>query len=482
MTAGFRAVAAWTSPAAVAAVAASVYAGEPVAPFATLALVAGALIALLHHPPVAPRRTLTWARAATAAAVLGASLRVLGDAARVHALPATGVVVAAAVLAVALTSWPALAVRAFVLVPVGVAALLVVPLVIGLTSSRPPWRAWTEIASRPALIFAAGSSAVTAGQPMFDPTTLVFTESHRVIAVTPGTYRTLEDDGGRRTVREWRLGSGEALTLRPGDRLTVEAGARVRFESGKRVPGVAASGVAWASARGQRPLVTLVQALGVVVTLVGGALALVRAPASAGRALAWGPIVVLLAALAPAAIGVYAVWAAPEVGLGAPWAAPLVRLSAVALPPAARAWVSAAVAGGLLALFLASAGALRAILRDGVPRASTGWRRTLEPALWIGVVALAVAMAHAPADPSTLLALGLGLVAAAVTAPGLAAEDGRAVLVGSLAGAVTLAAAVLAARGFSAGSSLGETLARYPALVAAPLAWTVARLQRADRA
>jgi hypothetical protein len=93
-----------------------------------------------------------------------------------------------------------------------------------------------------------------------------------------------------------------------------------------------------------------------------------------------------------------------------------------------------------------------------------------------------VALAHAPADPSTLLALGLGLVAAAVTAPGLAAADGRAVLVGSLAGAVTLAAAVLAARGFSAGSSLGETLARYPALVAAPLAWTVSRLQRADRA
>jgi hypothetical protein len=479
MTAGFRAVAAWTSPAAVAALAAGVYAGEPVAPFTTLALVAAALIALLHHRPLAAGGAVAWARAATAAAVLGASLRVLGDTARVHGLPAPAVVVVAAVLAVALTSWPTLAARAFVLVPVGVAALLVVPLVMGLTASRPPWRAWTDIASRPALIFAADSMAVLAGQPIFDGTTLVFTESHRVVAVTPGTYRTIENDGGRRTVREWRLGSGEALTLRPGDRLVVEAGSRVRFEPGKRVPGVAASGVAWASVRDQPPLVTLVQALAVAVTLVGGALALIPAPASGGRALAWGPAIVVLAALDAAAIGVYAVWAAPEVGLGAPWPAPLVRLPAAALPPAASRWVSAVVAAGLLALFLACAGALREILRGGVTRVPAGWRRTLEPALWTGVVALAVAMAHA--ESAMLLTVGFGLGAAAVAAPGLAAQDGRAALVGSLAGAMTLAAVVLVARGLWADSSLGETLARYPAVVAAPLAWTVSRLQRGDR-
>jgi hypothetical protein len=362
-------------------------------------------------------------------------------------------------------------------VPAGVAALALAPLAAGLVAHRAPWRAWAETASRPALVFAAQSAAVTAGQPIFDAATLAFTESHRVLAVTPGTYRTLEDDGGRRTVREWRLGAGEGLTLRPGDRLAVEAGARLRFEAGKRVPGVAASGVAWASPRDQHAPLALLRAIAVAVTLLGGALALVRVPARAGRALAWGPVVVLLAVLAPATAGVYAVWAAPEVGLGAPPTAPLVRLS-VALPPGANRLADAATAGGLLALFLAAAGALREGMRDGLPAAAGGVKRMLEPALWIAAVVLAAAAAHGVADAATLLGLGLGLGAAAVAAPALAAGDGRAVLLGSLAGLATLVAVHVVARGVGAGSPLGETLARYPALLAAPAAWIVSRCCR----
>jgi hypothetical protein len=51
---------------------------------------------------------------------------------------------------------------------------------------------------------------------------------------------------------------------------------RVRFEAGKRIPGIAASGVDWAAPRA-RGLGALWDALGLVVTLGGGALVLVGA-------------------------------------------------------------------------------------------------------------------------------------------------------------------------------------------------------------
>ena len=63
------------------------------------------------------------------------------------------------------------------------------------------------------------------------------------------TLQPVERDAMRVVVREWRLGAGDALTVRPGDQLTVDPGARVRFEAGRRVPGAPPSGMAWAAGR-----------------------------------------------------------------------------------------------------------------------------------------------------------------------------------------------------------------------------------------
>src|SRR5256886_15870586 len=116
--------------------------------------------------------------------------------------------------------------------------------------------------------------------PLHDP--LQISEPHRVTALNPGVYRVVEEvvegDAPRSVTREWRLAAGEALTLRPGDRLILEAGTRVRFEGSKRVPGSAASGVAWAEPPERRSLGTAAHALGAVLTLVGGALALLPRP------------------------------------------------------------------------------------------------------------------------------------------------------------------------------------------------------------
>src|SRR5207253_1014082 len=110
-------------------------------------------------------------------------------------------------------------------------------------------------------------------RPLEGSTTLVFTEPHRVTALSPGVYRVIEDGAQRSVTREWRLAAGDALTLRPGDRLALAAGTRIRFEPGKRVPGSAASGVAWAEPPERRSPGTAAHALGAALTLVGGALA-----------------------------------------------------------------------------------------------------------------------------------------------------------------------------------------------------------------
>src|SRR5207244_12416820 len=123
----------------------------------------------------------------------------------------------------------------------------------------------------PALTFGARDPWVTEGRALAAPADLDFTESHRITALSPATYRVLEP--GR--FREGQLRAGETLSLRAGDRLVLDAGARVRFEPGKRVPGAPASGVAWADPPERGGLAAVLEALGTLVTLVGGALALV---------------------------------------------------------------------------------------------------------------------------------------------------------------------------------------------------------------
>src|SRR5919108_395776 len=160
-------------------------------------------------------------------------------------------------------------------------------------------------AARPALVFSAHSPWVTEGGWFARRATLIFQEGHRLVAVSPATFRVVEHDGKTDVMRDWRLAAGDPLSVRPGDRVTVEAGSRVRFEPRKRVPGAAGPGAAWADVR-VSPLVGSVAAL---VTLLLGAVGLV--PAAGRRGFA-APATLLTVALAPACWGVYAVATLPE--------------------------------------------------------------------------------------------------------------------------------------------------------------------------
>jgi hypothetical protein len=350
----------------------------------------------------------------------------------------------------------------------------VLPLVVvGVAVTAPPWTVWTLTASRPALTFGVASVWVTDGRALERSATFVFTEPHRVTALTPGVYRVIEDHDAQPSItREWSLAAGDALTLRPGDRLALGAGTRIRFEPGKRVPGSAASGAGWAEPPERRSLQTAVHALGAALTLIGGALALLPHPGPRGwcRAVA-GPVVLLALTLAVVSWGVYAVYAAPDLALAAPPGAGLVELPAVVLAaPGGRALVGTCVLA-LLLLWVATALALRDVLAAHASSASAD-------VAWAGLLTLAVVAGLWPADPWRAWLAGCGLAAASVAAPRLAGGGAGAGLAGSLAGA--LAFAGLAAVGARLPAWAGAVTA-YPALVAAPLAWVVVRVAGAPR-
>src|SRR2546426_703331 len=196
---------------------------------------------------------------------------------------------------------------------VGAVGVVLTVVVIGVTVAATPWTAWSRAASQPALTFGQTSAWVTEGRPLEGSTTLVFTEPHRVTALSPGVYRVIEEGAQRSVTREGRLAAGDALTLRPGARRARAAGTRIRFEPGKRVPGSAASGVAWAEPPERRSPGTAAHALGAALTLVGGALALLPPLGPlAWRGAAAGPALLLALTLAAICWGTYAVYVAPE--------------------------------------------------------------------------------------------------------------------------------------------------------------------------
>jgi hypothetical protein len=90
--------------------------------------------------------------------------------------------------------------------------------------------------------------------------------------------------------------------------------------------------------------------------------------------------------------------------------------------------------------------------------------------LWILIGAAAAVALAGPGDPWRALSLGCGLAASAVAAPALAGVATPARLTGAIVGA-----AAFAALG-SGGVGAIEPVDAYPALVAAPLAFGVARL------
>jgi len=472
---GLGTLAVWPGPALVAWVVAAVAAGAPVAPLLVLAVALAPLLALLQPArATAPRHPVTLALVAIVAAlVLSAHLAALADAAALIGARRWHAIVLAAALTLLVTLMPGARRWPGVAPLIGGAALLGVLLAAAVSTGLAPWAAWADAAARPALVFSGQSPWVIEGERFVRRTTLAFDDGQRVVAVAPGTFRVVEHDGGRRVVRDWRLGAGDALTLRPGDTLTVEAGSRLRFEPGKRVPGAPASGPAWGDAA---PDASPVRSLALLATLALGACALVPAPA---RRVIAAVFIALGLSLGASSWGAYATLAAPEAGLAGSPIEALLSLPR-AMPATARGVTGGALIAvvmcGLLALFVAAAEGLRHALRDA---AGTRW-----PAVWTAVMGGAsVVSIISVVDPLTPLMTGLGLAGAALAAPRLAAgrdADRRLGWPVEVIGAV-LGAAVFAAVAVANPPAALESLAAFPVLVAAPVAFGGVRLLRAAR-
>jgi len=456
------AVAAWLQPALVVALAFRITAGAPDAPWLALGALIAPLVAVLADGGPAARNVVTAAASAVSVTLLlAANLLVAADGALLLGMPRWLGAALGAALALAAGAWPSARRVAVPALVVAVTALLLGPFAVAPAGGGAPWNAWHRSGARPALTFPERSPWVQSGKWFARATTLRFTEGQRVVTVAAGIYRVVEHDAAPPTVREWRLAAGDTLTLRPGDELSVEAGARLRFEAGRRVPGAPASGAEWADAPTRGPHL-LPMAVGALLTVLGGALALVPA-ARRGPTAVFGPLVLLAATLAAIGWGVYAA-SAPDVVLGGALPAPLL-LTPTAMLGASGVPLALLTAATLLLLLAVTAVALRERL---------GASASMAPQLWLAAVVVAAAVALWPLDAWRVLTLALG-VAAAVWAPARLATGSSGALAGPIVGGmVFLAVAALPTLAPAAPAWL-EALARYPALVAAPLGWAAAR-------
>jgi len=462
--------AAWTSPVILGLVAAGVFSGSPGAPAIALAVLVAPLVARLDPVVGEPSRPSVVARLAIIVGiglVLWANFLLLVDVGRLVGLPrwATCIAVAAVALLapVLLPENPAAASRVS-LAGAGSVAFVALAAIVGIALATSPWGAWMSVASQPALTFGHRDPWVTTGRTLAAPVALDFTELHRVTALSPAIYRV--DEPGR--FREWQLREGESLTLRAGDRLVLDAGTRLRFEAGKRVPGAAASGVAWADPPERSAPLTLAETIAATLTLVAGALALVgpASPTTFRGASALLPAMVLGAVC----LGVYGVYTAPGLLIGAPALASVFYVPATVVPGAAGrglAWLTALV---LLVLLAATVLALRGILGRACGARARG---ELTERVMTGLVVAAAVASLWPVDASWALLTGLGLLASAVVAPRLAADEPVARLAGSLVGAAAFVCLVLVRL-----PAWASVAGAYPAVTAAPLAWIAARASR----
>ena len=481
---GIGAVAAWASPVLVVAVVAHVSAGGLEAPLFVLAALAAPLLALLASPE---RRGTSSGFATTlglvsVVCVLAAGFRAVADVGHVLGLETGATLGSALVLVLVTTVWRdhhRVAATALVL---GAGALLVALVMLGASAAVSPWTAWSRVASRGAFELGERSEWTREGAQFPQLTTLTFTEPHKITAATDTLLRVTERDRTT-TVRERRLAAGESLLVRPGDSLAIPAGARLRFEAGRRVPGAPPSGVVWADGEGVSRRRLLVWWVGLTLTLAGGALMIVRSVAAPSRASAvGGPAVMFTIVLASTCWGVYAIATAPELSLGVPTAALLVRLAPVVADEPWRSRILASIVLALLALFLASAAALRHSLVDLTTTDPASVRRRLvEAATWVVMVVVAAGVSPLAADGFTLLALGAGLATTVHLGPLLVRGQGPGVdsarAKGALVGAVIFVLLALLAR-WSGPLGLIGAVIQYPALVAAPTAWLVATLAR----
>jgi hypothetical protein len=483
------AVAAWTSPVLLALVAARVFSGAPDAPALALAALVAPLIAWLGPPAGGERRpNLVAALAVSVAAgfILWANLLLFADVAGLLGLPrwAAGVLAILVALVTLELAGSTVVGRRGGLALLSASALGFVALVVlvALALVASPWGAWRAAASRSALTFSEQSPWVTEGRVLAGPTALDFTETHRVTALSVAPYRVLEP--GR--FREGQLRAGESLSLRAGDRLVLDAGTRLRFEAGKRIPGSPASGIAWADPPERGGVAAITETLGVMVTLIGGALALLGSrPALGARAVSIGTGLLVALVLSSLCLGVFAAFAAPGLSIGVPAVAAVFELPTAVVPGLRGRVVGAGGAVVLLVLFAATALALHEVLQRA-------WRKPESPGARDGggrvklvrpIMRLFLCVAWAASlwggEASRALLLGLGLAGSAVLAPRLADDEPGARLVGSLVGVSAFAVLSILSSRLPAWAGV---VATYPVLGALPLAWGTIWAWHAGRA
>jgi hypothetical protein len=480
---GIGAVAAWASPVLVVAVVAHVTAGGLEAPLFVLAALAAPLLALLASPerPVTSSGFATTLGLVSVVCVLGAGFRTVADVGQVLGLETGATVGAVLVLVLVTTVWRDHHRVAATALVVGWGALLVALVMLAGSAGVAPWTAWSRVASRGTFELGPRSEWTREGAQFGEPTTLTFTEPHRIVALSDAVVRVTERDRGT-AVRDRKLAAGESLALRPGDSLAIPAGVRLRFEAGRRIPG-APSGVAWADGTGVSRRRLSVWWVGLTLTLAGGALMIVRPVPSPSRASAvGGPAVVFTIVVAATCWGLYAIDTAPELTLGVPAAAQLVRLAPVVADEPWRSRILASIVLALLALFLAAAAALRHSLIDLTAAGTTTVRRRLiEAAAWIVMVVAAAGTSLLATDGFTLLLHGAGLATAVLLGPLLVSGTGPTVdsarAKGALVGALIFVLLALLARWVGPLGLIG-VVTQYPALLAAPAAWLVAILSR----
>jgi hypothetical protein len=466
------------SPALLLGVCAHLFAGEPAALVALLLVVLVPCLAVLVAPPEAGEGADLLAMAVLVVATalfLTANLLVIGDVATALGAPRWYGVVTAAACALGLTLWPWTGTWWPWLAPAGLGLLGGALVIVAQAAGVGPAAAWSDVASRPAFRFAADSPWVVSGGTFSRPGSLRFSEPHTVRAVGPAVFTVIIADAGASSVQEWRPEPGETITLRPGDQLSFPAGARLRFERGKRVPGAPDSGVIWADPATHVPRPTrLLEILGLAVTLVGGSVPLLRLGPPPTRAGALAGLGVLLPAAAWAeGWAVYGSRAAPDLFLDGVRTGALARLPALAVggaPGRRLAWL---VAVALTFLLVATAAGLRERIAALDP---DGGELARDPTLWTAVFGVAVFASLWPHDSWALLLLAFGVLAATLGAAALAAPAAPAAtrVIASVLGLIVFAAVGLGSRAVP--GALAESLATYPALVAAPVTWSALRL------
>lgn len=493
------AVAAWMSPVLLALVASRALLGMPDAPSLALAALVAPLIAMLAPISSGARRlnlVSVFTAGVGAGLVLWANLLLFADVAGLIGFPrwaATLIATIVALVAVELARSAdrpvprasqggvrrmALRVYRAALRGGGLALLyasavgfVVLVGMVAIVLAISPWGAWRAVASRPVLTFGEASPWVTDGRTLTRATALDFTETHRVTALSPASYRVLEP--GR--FREGQLRAGESLALRAGDRLVLSAGGRFRFEAGKRIPGSPASGVTWADPPERSGIPSVLAALGAMVTLIGAALAFVGSwRALAAPTVYIGSALLLLLVLAALSLGVLGAYAAPGLSIGVPTLAAVFDLPAAIMPgPRGRA-LGALGAVVLLVLFAATALALSDVVRRALrspeekdPEAAARRAGLVRP-IMRAFLAVACVASFWGGDATRALLTGLGLAATAMLAPLVADDAPGARMLGSVVGvAVFVAGLSLAARLPAWAAVIGL----YPALAAIPPAW-----------